>query len=62
MVLFRRAKTLKSTLQRFYCATPKPSGNTVEVNGFLFNVDDYTNVTPKIQSFLGRNLHVRVDS
>lgn len=58
-----RFKTLSnfSVLRRFYCANPKPSGNTVEVNGFLFSSDDYTNVTPKIQSFLGRNLHVQKD-
>lgn len=48
-----------SAPRRFYCVSPKPSGSTVEVNGFLFNSDDYTNVTPKIQSYLGRNLHVQ---
>lgn len=61
-MVLRQIKTLRAfslVPRRFYCANPNPSGSTIEVNGFLFNSDDYTNVTPKIQSFLGRNLHVQ---
>lgn len=35
--------------------------NVIELNNNKYESDDYTNLTPKILSYLGRNIHVQKD-
>lgn len=37
----------------------KPSENVIELNNDKYISDDYSNVTPKITSYLGRNIHLQ---
>lgn len=37
----------------------KPAENVLEINNSKYAVDDYTNVTSKILSYIGRNLHLK---
>lgn len=46
--------------QQYYCTSPRAK-TPIEVNSQVYQSDGWSNVTPKILSFLGRNLHVQKD-
>lgn len=48
-----------AVLSKYNFSTAPKSVATVQVKGKEFIADDYTNVTPKILSYLGRNLHLQ---
>ncbi|XP_011554746.3 probable phenylalanine--tRNA ligase, mitochondrial [Plutella xylostella] len=50
-------KTVYSLLNRY--STAAKAVTTVNVNGKAFEADDYTNITPKIASYLNSNLHLK---
>lgn len=39
----------------------KPVESVVEINNSKYSSDDYTNVTSKISSYVGRNIHLKKD-
>lgn len=39
----------------------QPVQNTIELNNNKFYSDDYFNLTPKILSYLGKNLHLKTN-
>ncbi|XP_075985685.1 phenylalanyl-tRNA synthetase, mitochondrial [Anticarsia gemmatalis] len=57
-ILFKTNRILSAVLTKCKYSTAAKSVATVQINGKEFISDDYTNVTPKILSYLGRNLHL----
>jgi hypothetical protein len=53
-----RVKLISQQLKRVLSTQPIQS--TIELNNNKFTSDDYYNLTPKILSYLGRNLHLKV--
>lgn len=60
--LFKIRRLLSSVLHKYNYSTAAKSMPTVKINSTEFISDDYTNVTPKIISYLGRNLHLQNDN
>ncbi|XP_063833637.1 probable phenylalanine--tRNA ligase, mitochondrial [Ostrinia nubilalis] len=58
-IIFRRQYLFSAILHRCKYSTAPKSVSTVRINEKEFVSDDYTNVTPKIISYLGRNLHLQ---
>lgn len=61
-IVCRVHRTFSSILHRCKYSTAPKSVSTINVNNKEFVCDDYTNVTPKIKSYLGRNLHLKKDN
>lgn len=58
--LFLKAnRILTAAISKYKYSTATKSVATVQIRGKEFVSDDYTNVTPKIISYLGRNLHLQ---
>lgn len=60
---FPAIKLLLSTTQRCYSSTAKPlkAHEPLIVNGTTYNRDDWTNLKPGIQSYMGRNIYLQKD-
>lgn len=58
-LLFRRNCIISAVITRKNYSTAPNSVSTVNIKGKAFEADDYTNITPKITSYLGRNLHLQ---
>lgn len=43
----------------FRALSTKPSENVIELNNDKYVSDDYSNITPKIANYLGRNIHLQ---
>ncbi|KOB68963.1 Phenylalanyl-tRNA synthetase [Operophtera brumata] len=54
-----RSRLLSAVLPRCSYSTAPKSESTVRINDKEFNADDFTNITPKISSYLGQNLHLQ---
>lgn len=52
-----RVKCLSNPLTR--ALSTQPVQNVIELNNSKYESDDYSNLTPKILSFLGRNIYLR---
>ena len=52
-------RTLSAVLSKYKYSTAVKSVASVRINDKDFITDDYTNVTPKILSYLGKNLHLQ---
>lgn len=61
-IIFRSNRVFACILHRCKYSTAPKSVSTVQINEKEFVADDYTNVTPKIISYLGRNLHLQKDN
>ncbi|KAL0861498.1 hypothetical protein ABMA27_009026 [Loxostege sticticalis] len=61
-IIFRSNRVFACILHRCKYSTAPKSVSTVQINQKEFVADDYTNVTPKIISYLGRNLHLQKDN
>lgn len=57
--LFGTNRIFAAFLHRCKYSTAPKSVSTIQVHGKQFQSDDYTNVTPKIASYLDRNLHLQ---
>ncbi|XP_063629357.1 probable phenylalanine--tRNA ligase, mitochondrial [Cydia splendana] len=55
-------RILSAVLHRLKYSTAPKTESTLRINGADFITDDYTNVTPKILSYLDRNLHLKKDN
>lgn len=44
---------------RLYSTTAKPSVKSVTVNNHTYTTDNWTNLSPKIQSYIGRNIYLK---
>lgn len=62
MRLFRSRRIFSAILLRCKYSTAPKSVSTVHLNNKDFVADEYTNVTPKIVSYLNRNLHLQNDN
>lgn len=60
--LFRTSRLLSGIIHKFKYSTAPKSLATVRINNKEFESDDFTNITPKIISYLGRNLHLQKDN
>lgn len=47
------------TLNRFWFSTRPEVKDTIAINGHIYQTDDWTNVTPKILSYLNKNKHLQ---
>lgn len=45
----------------FFSTKPSPQQNTIELNSKKYAIDDWTNVTPKISTYLNRGLYLQKD-
>lgn len=45
----------------FFSTKPSPQQNTIELNNKKYTIDDWTNVTPKITTYLNRGLYLQKD-
>ncbi|KAJ8710746.1 hypothetical protein PYW08_009261 [Mythimna loreyi] len=52
-------RTLSAVLSKYKFSTAAKSIASVDIKGKQFVTDDYTNITPKIVSYLGKNLHMQ---
>lgn len=60
MKLFTRQNRILTTiLSKYNFSTAPKSVSSIQIKGQNFISDDYTNVTPKMISYLGRNLHLQ---
>ncbi|XP_026728282.1 probable phenylalanine--tRNA ligase, mitochondrial isoform X1 [Trichoplusia ni] len=60
MKLFTRQNRILTTiLSKYNFSTAPKSVSSIQIKGQNFICDDYTNVTPKMISYLGRNLHLQ---
>lgn len=59
--LFNIKSLLKPSIRVLSTPSTQPNQNVIELNNEKFESDDYSNVTPKILSYLGRNLHREKD-
>ncbi|XP_013191854.2 probable phenylalanine--tRNA ligase, mitochondrial [Amyelois transitella] len=55
-------RILSSVFQAHKYSTAAKTVATVRINNKEFDSDEFTNVTPKIISYLGRNLHLKKDN
>jgi len=46
-------------INKHYTTTPKINKDTVTIGENVYRRDNYTNITPNILSFLGRNIHLK---
>lgn len=60
-ILFRSSRLHSRVFNKNYSTAPK-SLATVHVNGKEYPADDYTNITPKISSYINKNLHLKKDN
>lgn len=60
--LFNTHRILSSVLLRCKYSTATKSVASVQLNNKEYITDDYTNVTPKIISYLNKNLHLQNDN
>ncbi|XP_023937410.2 probable phenylalanine--tRNA ligase, mitochondrial [Bicyclus anynana] len=60
-ILLRTNRFYLTLLNKTY-STALKSVTTVQVNGKEYRADDYTNITPKITSYINRNLHLKKDN
>ncbi|XP_059055943.1 probable phenylalanine--tRNA ligase, mitochondrial [Achroia grisella] len=60
--LFNTNRLITPVLNKCNHSTAAKSVTAVKINGTEFISDEYTNVTPKIMSYLGKNLHLRKDN
>lgn len=44
-----------------FSTKPSPQRNTIELNNKKYTIDDWTNVTPKITTYLNRGLYLQKD-
>ncbi|XP_047035159.1 probable phenylalanine--tRNA ligase, mitochondrial [Helicoverpa zea] len=58
-LLLKTNRTLSTILSNYKYSTAAKSVAAVQIKGKEFISDDYTNVTPKILSYLGKNLHLQ---
>lgn len=60
LIKLQRLGTYNKIATRCFSSSIKPEfKESVSVNSSNYKADDYTNVTPKILSHLGKNLHIR---
>ncbi|KAM3961413.1 phenylalanyl-tRNA synthetase, mitochondrial [Aphomia sociella] len=59
--LFKSNRIISAVLHKYKYSTATKSLATVKINDKDFISDNYTNVTPKMISYLGRNLHLQKD-
>lgn len=60
-IFFSNVRVLSVHLYKNYTTVTKPV-TTLKINDKEFVTDDYTNVTPKILSYLNRDLHLKKDN
>jgi phenylalanyl-tRNA synthetase alpha chain len=62
-MIFLKIKSLihlnKSPKQFLRLLSTKPSESVIELNNDKYEIDDFSNITPKIANFIGRNLHLQ---
>lgn len=58
-ILCKPSRLISTFILRRTFSTAAKSVATIQVNDKQFVADDYTNVTPKILSYLNRNLHLQ---
>lgn len=62
MTVFKTGRIFSSILFRCNYSTAPKSVSTLRLNNKQFETDEYTNITPKIISYLNRNLHLEKDN
>jgi phenylalanyl-tRNA synthetase alpha chain len=62
-MIFLKVRSLininKSPKQFLRLLSTKPSENVIELNNDKYEIDDYSNITPRIANFIGRNIHLQ---
>ena len=57
---FSRILRVKNTSKQFTkLLSTKPVENVIELNNNKYESDDFSNLTPKISSYLGKNIHLQ---
>lgn len=59
-LLFRKlvgVRNVPTTLTRFL--STKPHQSVIEINNSKYESDEFSNISPKISSYIGRNLHLQ---
>ncbi|CAF4858849.1 unnamed protein product [Pieris macdunnoughi] len=54
-----RSRLLSLTIHKYNYSTATKSVSSIQINNKEYPSDDYTNVTPKILSYLNKNLHLQ---
>lgn len=58
-IFIKTNRIISTVLSKYKFSTAAKSVASVQIKGKEFVADDYTNVTPKIISYLGKNLHLQ---
>ncbi|XP_026320261.1 probable phenylalanine--tRNA ligase, mitochondrial isoform X2 [Hyposmocoma kahamanoa] len=61
-IILKSSRMLSTILFRCNYSTAPKSVSTMLINNKEFETDEYTNITPKIISYLNQNLHLRKDN